>query len=146
MRFTRNMFAEMDDIVRRFDAWNASDGGLDGRHGLAWAARGITPRVDIKEDEATYRLTTDLPGVSREGLQLTFEEGVLKIAAKASETDEEGWTTVRTERRTASLERAFRFRVPVDADAIDATLEHGVLTITVPKRGPSVVQIPVSAN
>ena len=58
----------------------------------------------------------------------------MQLSAKRSTDAPEGYTTLRRERSALSFERSFRLGSKVDAEAIEAKLEHGVLSITLPKR------------
>ena len=83
------------------------------------------PRHELHETAHEYQLTLMLPGVRPEDLKMTFEEGLLSV---------KGECTTGHQRVTASE----RLRLPRDADgeAAVATAEHGILTITFPKRIP----------
>lgn len=143
----RDVFTEMDDWVRRIDAGMHRARGLDGHHGLRQATRPLVPGVSVEESEAGYRLVADVPGLTPDRLSVTFDAGVLTIAGASEEAAEDGqegaWTPQRRERHLTSFERAFRLSQPVDASGIAATLEHGVLTVSVPKRVPATLTIPV---
>lgn len=93
------------------------------RHGFA-----------LDENDDAFTLKASLPGLSSEDLSLEVENGTLKLSAKRSTDAPEGYTTLRRERSALSFERSFRLGSKVDAEAIEAKLEHGVLTITLPKR------------
>jgi HSP20 family protein len=88
----------------------------------------------LDENDAAFTLRASLPGMSSEDLSLEVENGTLKLSAKRSTEVPEGYTALRRERGALSFERSFRLGSKVDAEAIEAKLEHGVLTITLPKR------------
>lgn len=93
------------------------------RHGFA-----------LDESDDAFTLRASLPGLSSEDLSLEVENGTLKLSAKRSTEVPEGYTALRRERGALSFERSFRLGSKVDAESIEAKLEHGVLTITLPKR------------
>lgn len=88
----------------------------------------------LDETDEAFVLRAPLPGLSSEDLSVEVENGTLKLSAKRSTSAPEGYTTVRRERGDLSFERSVRLGPKVDTDAIEAKLEHGVLTITMPKR------------
>ena len=88
--------------------------------------------VDVTENDDGYTFKASVPGVKPEELDITIEDDVLTIRAerKAEESNEElRWQ----ERYYGKLERAFRLLVEVDASKAEARLEHGVLTLSLPK-------------
>ena len=78
---------------------------------------GIAPAVDIYETETGLTLIADLPGVSREKLTLTIEAGVLSLVGC-------GPTCFR---------RQFQLPEALDLEQVQAALQHGVLTLHLPK-------------
>ncbi len=94
-----------------------------------------TAPLDVRETDEAIVVTTSLPGVAPEDIEVTIEDRVLSIrAASTAEDDgEEGSYLVR-ERRTGSYRRALRLPGSVDAEKVESGYEHGVLTITLPKR------------
>lgn len=104
-------------------------GGLNGNSAV-WA-----PSVDIEErkDEMLFRL--ELPGVRPEDVEVTVEKGVLTIRGEKrterKEGDEAKWHLV--ERTYGSFHRAFRLPDHLDDERVEASFEHGVLTIRAAK-------------
>ena len=93
-----------------------------------------TPSCDVFEDKENLRIVMELPGVRPEDVKLSLENQVLTIQGdkrQASEEASERWH--RYERSYGSFERMFTLPSTVDADRIDAKIEHGVLTVTLPK-------------
>ena len=92
--------------------------------------------LDILETEAAYEVHVDLPGVDMPAIELSFSDKTLKIAVrpetvKAAEGAEPTWH--RRTRRPVEMEESIRFPKPIDAEAIDAALDRGVLVVTLPK-------------
>ncbi len=73
-----------------------------------------------------------VPGVDPENVEITFEGDVLTIRGEFPGALENVDYIMR-ERRQGRFSRTLSFNVPVNADAIEATFEHGVLTIVAPK-------------
>lgn len=92
-------------------------------------------RTDVKENEKTYQLDIELPGVKKEDVDLSLRDGYLTISYEhknEKETKEEG-RYVRRERFYGSLSRSFYVGENVSEEDISASLENGVLTIEIPK-------------
>lgn len=92
------------------------------------------PNLDIEESEKTYKILTDLPGLSREDLKLSVENNVLTISGerKSEREDKENGYLYR-ERCTGKFKRAFALPENTKADEIKANLKNGVLSLTIPK-------------
>ena len=100
----------------------------------------FSPRVDIKEKKKKYEITADLPGVDKDDLSVTLEDGVLTIEASTNEekTEEEDGKVIRKERRSGKFMRSFNLGLDVKEADINARFKDGVLTLTVPKAEASV--------
>lgn len=91
-------------------------------------------KTDITETENNYTIEADLPGFSKDQIEVAFQEGNLTISAKRDEVNEESkGNYLRRERRTGQLLRSFVFD-NVDADNIKAQYKDGVLKIELPKK------------
>ena len=90
--------------------------------------------ADVREDDERYLIEADLPGLAREDVEVTVEDGELKIAIehKQDETREDQGYHIR-ERRYGNATRTFGLPDEVNADAITAEMKNGVLTVAVPK-------------
>lgn len=93
------------------------------------------PVVDIKEEKDRFVLNADLPGVKREDIDITMEDGVLSIRGdrRLEEVKEEG-EYKRIERAYGTFYRRFSLPDTADADNISARSEDGVLEVVIPKR------------
>ncbi len=93
-------------------------------------------RVDVSEREDAYIIEAELPGVKKEQIELTAEDGMLTISAEiGSEKKEQKQGYLRTERRTGHVERSFNLE-GVDVSGIKASYENGVLNVLLPKEKP----------
>ncbi len=95
----------------------------------------ILPDVDVWEDADGITLTADLPGVSKEGLNVRVDNDTLLIEGEASLDMPEGMEAVYAELRTPHFRRSFALSGELDAARIDAKLKDGVLTVTIKKPG-----------
>ena len=94
-----------------------------------------TPSVDISEDDKAFTLLADIPGVDPKDIDISMEKGVLTIKGeRLSENVEEGENFRRVERLSGQFYRRFTLPDSADADKIEASSEHGVLKVTIPKQ------------
>ena len=107
------------------------------------------PPVDVIEDSNQVRIAAELPGVKPEDVSISLENQVLTIRGeKKQNTEESNDRTHRFERSYGVFERGFTVPSTVDADKIQASYEHGVLTVTLPKverAKPRQIQVKVQA-
>jgi HSP20 family protein len=110
-----------------------------GLHGqFQGAAMGRTPAwvpaLDISERKDAYLVTVELPGVAFDDLQITLEDGLLTIQGERHFTnDASDQQFHRVERRYGTFRRAITLPAHVLADAVEASVENGVLEVLVPK-------------
>ena len=95
------------------------------------------PALEVAERNDAYLIAADLPGVSDDQVELSFENNVLTISGSRSTSftpDKEGTLRVHlSERQTGTFERSVRLPEYVEGDRIEAQFENGVLHVTVPK-------------
>ena len=97
-----------------------------------------TPAVDIKENENSFVIHADLPGVKSEDIDVTAENGVLTIkGSRESNKEEEKDNYRRIERFSGSFMRRFTLPEKADLDNINAITKDGVLELTIPKSAES---------
>lgn len=104
---------------------------LNGRTRYSEAA--LTPPVDVIEDSNGITLYADLPGVSREKLDLRVEADTVTIEAEADLAMPEGLTSQHTEVGLARFRRVFTLSKELDTEKVSAELSQGVLTLRIPK-------------
>ena len=80
----------------------------------------IAPAVDIYENDGGYLVLADLPGVGIEGVDIRYEEGELSLIGRRDEARRD-------------FRRVFKIPEDVDAEAIGAELDNGVLELRLPK-------------
>ena len=93
------------------------------------------PPVDIRESEAELTLTFEIPGVTPEKIQLTTDNGVLTVSGEKMEERKEDQDRRYhlVERSYGSFSRSFRMPKNLDESKIEASFDHGVLTVRIPK-------------
>lgn len=89
-----------------------------------------TPRVDIHRDGDDYVLEADVPGVGKDGVEVTFEAGRLTLTGRRTARDARA---AYSELDRADYRRVFEVDPSIDASAITASVEAGVLTLRLPK-------------
>lgn len=98
---------------------------------------GWTPAVDIQETPDHYLVTAEVPGMSRDDLDIRVHEGRITIAGVRRERPRQCEQYHRVERGHGSFSRTFSLPVPMDSDRVTADLRDGVLTVTCPKADDS---------
>ena len=94
--------------------------------------RYLAPEVNIFETKDAYVLEAEMPGVSKEGLEITLEGSVLTLVGHRSDQTPTGEAVYR-ESRPVDYRRVFELDPAIDADKINARVDQGVLTLTLPK-------------
>jgi HSP20 family protein len=92
----------------------------------------VTPLVDIEETDDSYLLEVELPGVKREDIDLQVDQGRLRLTAERRQRERIGLLRHRT-RTTGRFSLDVTLPAPVDSDAVQASLDHGVLTVVLAK-------------
>jgi HSP20 family protein len=92
------------------------------------------PPVDIQETTEAYRLVAELPGMTKEDINITLENNVLRLSGERKfEKDVKKESYQRVERTYGTFARAFTLPSQVNHDKVEAAFENGLLTIVVPK-------------
>lgn len=112
-------------------------------NGASWV-----PAVDVLEDKDAIRIVAELPGVKPEDVKIALEHRTLTIRGEKKQVAEEQTEKVhRYERTYGSFERTFTLPQTVDAERVQASYSHGVLTVTVPRvEAAKPREIPVAVN
>ena len=127
--FGENLFDEF------FNDWNREMRHMDRQLYGKNAAREM--KTDVHEHEDHYEVDIDLPGFRKEDVTLELENGYLTVTA-AKGLDKEETTkkgkVIRQERYSGSLQRSFYVGEALTEQDIGARLEHGVLSLNIPKK------------
>jgi HSP20 family protein len=95
---------------------------------------GWTPALDLYEQKDAFVVKAELPGMKREGIEVSLHEGSLSISGeRKSEASHEEAEVHRTERFFGRFQRTVTLPTPVAADKVKAQYQEGILTITLPK-------------
>ena len=89
-------------------------------------------RTDIEETENGYEFKIEVPGFERGDLNISFENGYLNVSANKTDNTQGHGKFLRRERVSSACSRSF-YVGEIDESKINAALNHGVLTISIPK-------------
>ncbi len=118
-----------DDLDRAFD--RLMRGWMDSS---AFSVFDWSPSVDVAETKDEIVVKAEIPGVSKDDIDLTIENNRLMISGeKRQEEHEEGKNYYRTERSYGSFRRIFNLPAQADAEKVSASYDDGVLTVKIPK-------------
>jgi HSP20 family protein len=92
------------------------------------------PTVDIVENEDSFEIHAELPGVKLEDVKITLDNNVLTLSGeKKQEVKEDRDNCLRMERSYGRFERSFSLPATIKADAVRASFEDGILRVVLPK-------------
>jgi HSP20 family protein len=93
---------------------------------------GVSPRVDVVDTSEEIWVLVDLPGFTEDEIDVRADEDTVVVSAGRREEVSDGQTRMLHERPT-ELQRSLSLHAPVDASAAEATYEHGVCRVKLPK-------------
>jgi HSP20 family molecular chaperone IbpA len=96
--------------------------------------RVIRPAVDIFEDSAGITLRADMPGVSKEKLEIHVDRDTLSVEGEAVISTPEDMEALFADVRSTRYQRSFALSGELDTEKVDANLKDGVLTLRIHKR------------
>lgn len=140
-RYGWDLFGDFDEFVNQvFRAPTAR--GDNGE-------RAIMPAIDVAETDNAYIVRAELPGVRKEDLDVTINDGVLTINAETryEHSEQEKGRVIRQERRYGKYVRSMRLGGEVDESKVTADYTDGILTLTLPKSEevkPKKIEVKVS--
>lgn len=108
------------------------------RHSNAPAAS--RARLDVLDQGSNFEIKVDLPGIRKDDINVGIEGARISINAesKASSENKNGDKVLYSERYSTSYARSFELPAEVTEEGADARFEDGVLTLSLPKRAPTV--------
>ncbi len=106
--------------------------------GVTVETGGFKPRADIFDNEKSYVLVLELPGIDKSDVSIKVnEEKTMVISGEKKKSDVENKTLVRNERIYGSFNRKFQLPDEADIENIRADYNHGLLTLTIAKKEPT---------
>lgn len=93
-------------------------------------------RMDVKESDDAYTVSAEIPGVRKEDIHVTIEDGMVMVRAevKQQDTQTKDEKVLRSERYFGSVSRGISLPENVDQAQAKAKYDNGVLTLTLPKK------------
>jgi len=132
MPFRNGNLAPLEDLAREVDSLVQNI--FDPEERAQQQVRKFTPYANLAETESGYELTLDLPGIDASEVSVELNDGQLIVSGERKvETEEDGKTYHRVERRYGKFRRVLAIPAPVNEDAITADYKDGVLTVLLPK-------------
>jgi HSP20 family protein len=120
-----------DDFTRGFPSLSLGNGGM----------AAMVPTMDVAETDKEIEITAELPGLEEKDVQINVSDNVLTIRGeKKAEKEQKDKNYRMVERSYGAFERSLELPEGVNADAIKATIDKGVLKVTVPKPAPAQVK------
>jgi HSP20 family protein len=112
---------------------------VDNRSQLDLSMGGSETSLDLADEGDEFVVTIDVPGYESEDLELRLSGDTLAVSGEREHRQESGEDEnyIRRERKTQSFSRQLRLPEPVDIDEVEASVNNGILTIHLPKRGSS---------
>ncbi len=100
-----------------------------------WGGLGFVPQFEVKETGDSYVFKADLPGVKESDLDISLTGNRLTVSGKREEEEKrEGETFYAYERSYGTFTRSFTLPEGIDADHVNASLNDGVLSVTIAKK------------
>jgi HSP20 family protein len=96
-------------------------------------ARTFVPTADIFETEAALTVVMEMPGVDKNNVDISIEDGVLIVQGRLDFSKYEGMQPLYTEYNIGHYRRSFSLSNKIDQDKIGAEMKDGVLTLSMPK-------------
>lgn len=130
------LFREMDRLLDRFTSGFATAQYPSIRFDTTVGVP--PPAMDITEDEASFKLTAELPGLTEKDVQVALSSDTITIKGeKRQEREQKEKNYHLSERSYGEFQRSFVLPGGVDRDKVSAAFVNGVLTVTLPKTIPA---------
>ncbi len=125
---------EIDRVFDEFMSWSPFRASTWERPLARLGVHGGDLTADVIERDDAYEIDVDVPGMSKDNIEIALSNGDLRVKCEMKEEKEEtGKEYYRRERFHESCSRDFELPAGVDVEKIAADLENGVLKITLPK-------------
>ncbi len=93
----------------------------------------VTPRYQVAETPEAYGLTVEMPGVSKDGLELSVDHEQIRVVGRRPWRRPESWTALHRETRETTFELVLEHGRVIDAEKVHAELRDGLLRVSLPK-------------
>ena len=136
---------ELNELQNRFNTIFGRTSLRQGNREEALALADWAPAVDISEDDKEFVIKAELPGLKREEVKVTVEDGVLSISGeRKTEKEEKNKKFHRVERSYGSFLRSFSLPEGADPTKVNAEFADGVLNVHLaktPKAQPNTIEV-----
>ena len=133
-----NPINEFDDLMNRYNRMFGlarTNGDREGKD--LFSRSDWSPAVDIKETDSAFTIEAELPGMNKDDVKVTVQDGVLSIQGeRKSEEETNDKKHHRIERFYGSFLRRFTLPENVDENSVKANFKDGLLTLTIQKAEP----------
>jgi len=131
---TWDPFRELEDVTTRLNRIFGRSHARTGPDNEMLAAADWMPSVDISETDAAYLIKGEIPGVKKEDVKVTLQDGMLTIQGeRKQEKEEKNKKFHRVECSYGNFVRSFRVPDDTDESAVKAEFKDGMLNVTLPK-------------
>jgi len=138
----RDLSRQFDELRREMDRVF-----FEGERGGFALGREIWPTATVTDNGGSWMLRAELPGLTEKDLELTVNADSVTVRAERKVEAPQGYTVHRRERAGFRLARTFSLPTKIDPEKVEASLKHGVLTVTLskaPEAQPRQIQVKVS--
>jgi len=127
-------FKELEDVSNRLNRlFSRSPAGTESNQEML-AMADWTPSVDISETDSAYLIKGEIPGVKKEDVKVTIEDGMITMRGeRKQEKEEKSKKFHRIERSYGSFMRSFRMPDDVDESGVKAEFKDGMINVLLPK-------------
>ena len=98
-----------------------------------WRVADGTPRTNLYDLGDTLEIKAEVPGIKKEDLSIKIQGNYLEVSGTRKPDAPEGYKAHRVERETPTFTRSFTLPSDVDSEKVNASLENGILTLSLPK-------------
>ncbi|NDY70874.1 Hsp20/alpha crystallin family protein [Desulfobacter hydrogenophilus] len=136
------MFTKLSDIDRRFRTMDLfrnkidrllSDYDRSYLYNPASTLRSNSLKTNLLESGDRFEVQVEVPGISKDDLNIKIQGNYLEISGKRSVETPEGYKKHRNERGSSTFSRSFTLPNDIDAEKVEAALKDGILYLTLPK-------------
>ena len=115
--------SQLHNFLREFDTPHTNFG----RH------TATAPYTNMYDNGDHFTLQAEVPGLSKEEIEIKIQGNYLELSGNRKAVQPEGYKAHRIEQRKTAFTRSFTLQEEVDVEKIEATLDNGMLTLTLPK-------------
>ena len=136
------MLTRWRDFDHMFRTMNLLRNNLEGllsdfdrgpRLATAWAADQGGPRTNLFDQGGKFEVFAEVPGFTKGDLNVKIQGNYLEVSGQRVAEAPKGYSTHRLERRSVSFSRSFTLPAEVNAEGVEATLQDGILRLSLPK-------------